>query len=193
MNNTSIHKKEGSKCTAGRPALYKPEIHVPMIIESAMLGRSITQFCADAGIWRTTYYEWQARHKEFREAIKLAEVKREAKLDNRLTPGTEENDEVVLNNVPTSTLQMQRNVVLGNTRQADHVVDIGNAQSQDEKVDIVLRTFSNGFIDTNEAKELLNIIALAQQVKEGITNDEGLMWIRKFREKADEATSAYDK
>lgn len=68
---------------AGRPTGYTDTIGQE-IINLMAGGLSLTAAMADLGFHRDTAYEWQSKHKEFSDAIKLGQAKRQSFLEKRL-------------------------------------------------------------------------------------------------------------
>ncbi len=57
------------------------------IVEMAAQGKSESHFRAKAGICRTTFYKWQKKHEDFKEAVDMAEDARKAFFHDLLLKG----------------------------------------------------------------------------------------------------------
>lgn len=69
--------------TAGRPTDFKPAMGDEILALMAQ-GFSLAAAASDLGIHRQRVYEWMDRHPEFADTVKLAQVKRQRFLENRL-------------------------------------------------------------------------------------------------------------
>lgn len=67
-------QKEGN---VGRPTLYSTDL-CGALVESGSKGLTRIQFCAGIGISKDTFYAWQDKYPEFKEAVKIYEAKIEA-------------------------------------------------------------------------------------------------------------------
>lgn len=67
----------------GRPTEYTPELGA-RILELMEQGLSLTAAAAECDVHRQRVYEWEARHPEFAEDVKLGRAKRQAFLERRL-------------------------------------------------------------------------------------------------------------
>lgn len=67
----------------GRPTDYTPDLGERIIALMAE-GLSLTAAAAECDVHRQRVYEWEARHPEFAELVKLARAKRQAFLERRL-------------------------------------------------------------------------------------------------------------
>ena len=68
---------------AGRPTDFKPE-YGEVILQAMAEGLSLTAAAAEIGIHRQRVYEWEEKHPEFADAIRLARAKRQLFLERRL-------------------------------------------------------------------------------------------------------------
>ena len=68
---------------AGRPTDFTEELG-DEILELMQSGLSLAAAAADLGIHRQRVYEWEARHPEFADTVKLARGKRQLFLERRL-------------------------------------------------------------------------------------------------------------
>lgn len=66
-----------------RPTDYTPDIG-DRILELMASGLSLAAAAAECDVHRQRVYEWEARHPEFADTVKLARVKRQAFLEKRL-------------------------------------------------------------------------------------------------------------
>lgn len=73
---------------AGRPTDYKPA-YGEEILEIMKEGLSLAAAAAELGIHRQRVYEWEERHPEFADTIKLARSKRQLFLERRLLSAKE--------------------------------------------------------------------------------------------------------
>lgn len=69
--------------TAGRPTDYTPKLGAE-ILNLMSEGLSLAAAAADLGIHRQRVYDWETRHPEFADTIKLARSKRQLFLERRL-------------------------------------------------------------------------------------------------------------
>ncbi|WP_192258642.1 terminase small subunit-like protein [Mesorhizobium caraganae] len=69
--------------TAGRPTDYKPT-YAEEILQLMAEGLSLAAAAAELGFHRQRVYEWEERHPEFADTIKLARSKRQLFLERRL-------------------------------------------------------------------------------------------------------------
>lgn len=76
-------KKLPAKRPVGRPTKYKPEF-CKLLIEEAKKGSTIEMIAADLGVHKDTIYEWQDKHPEFSDALKLGRSYQEAFWSRRL-------------------------------------------------------------------------------------------------------------
>lgn len=72
----------------GRPTDYKPE-YGEQILARMSEGLSLAAAAAEINVHRQRVYEWEARHPDFADTVKLARVKRQAFLERRLYGATE--------------------------------------------------------------------------------------------------------
>ena len=72
----------------GRPTDYSPDFG-EQILELMQQGLSLAAAAGELGIHRQRVYEWEARHADFADTVKLARVKRQAFLERRLLSATE--------------------------------------------------------------------------------------------------------
>jgi len=72
----------------GRPTDYR-ETYGEEILNLMAEGLSLAAAAADLGIHRQRVYEWEERHPEFADTIKLARAKRQLFLERRLLKATE--------------------------------------------------------------------------------------------------------
>lgn len=68
---------------AGRPTDFTPEMGEEILTLMAS-GLSLAAAAADLGIHRQRVYEWEERHPEFADTIRLARSKRQLFLERRL-------------------------------------------------------------------------------------------------------------
>lgn len=68
---------------AGRPTEYTPKLG-EQILELMRGGLSLAAAAAECDVHRQRVYEWEAKHPEFADTIKLARSKRQAFLERRL-------------------------------------------------------------------------------------------------------------
>lgn len=68
---------------AGRPTDYNPA-YAEEILQGMAQGLSLAAAAAELGIHRQRVYEWEERHPEFADTIKLARSKRQLFLERRL-------------------------------------------------------------------------------------------------------------
>ena len=54
----------------GRPSSYKPE-YCELLLDLYRQGGSVCDFCAEVGIGRQTYYDWEKANPEFAYTIKI--------------------------------------------------------------------------------------------------------------------------
>lgn len=71
------------KQPVGRPTDYKPQ-YAEEILSLMAEGLSLAAAAAELGIHRQRVYEWEERHPEFADTIKLARSKRQLFLERRL-------------------------------------------------------------------------------------------------------------
>lgn len=69
--------------SAGRPTDFKPAMGEEILALMAQ-GFSLAAAAADLGVHRQRVYEWMDRHPEFADTVKLAQVKRQRFLEQRL-------------------------------------------------------------------------------------------------------------
>ena len=69
---------EPIKNPLGRPPKYDIAFHPSEVIRLGKEGRSKAQMCSAFGIARETLYDWERKHKEFSDALKIAAEHREA-------------------------------------------------------------------------------------------------------------------
>lgn len=74
--------KLGIKLKTGPKPKYDKELHTQGIVEYGIRGKTIAQFCRDAGIAPSTYYNWKQNYDEFREAAEMYENNKEAYYDD---------------------------------------------------------------------------------------------------------------
>lgn len=67
----------------GRPTEYTPELG-ERILELMEEGLSLTAAAAECDVHRQRVYEWEGRHPDFAEDVKLGRAKRQAFLERRL-------------------------------------------------------------------------------------------------------------
>lgn len=67
----------------GRPTEYTPELG-EKILALMQEGLSLTAAAAECDVHRQRVYEWEGRHPEFAEDVKLGRAKRQAFLERRL-------------------------------------------------------------------------------------------------------------
>jgi transposase len=72
---------------AGRPTDYTPTLGAEILTLMAE-GLSLAAAAADLGIHRQRVYDWEAKHPEFADTIKLARAKRQLFLERRLLSST---------------------------------------------------------------------------------------------------------
>ena len=74
------HQKSGpAKGEGGRPSLYNPDYHCPMVIALMSDGLSRYEVARELGISYTgTLYEWEGKYPEFAEALKEGEAMSQA-------------------------------------------------------------------------------------------------------------------
>ena len=58
---------------SGAQTKYEKKIHIQKLLNLFSTGANISSFCAEVEICRDTFYEWVKKHKDFREAFKIAE------------------------------------------------------------------------------------------------------------------------
>lgn len=68
---------------AGRPTDFTPEIG-EKILSKMTEGLSLAAAAAECDVHRQRVYEWEAKHPEFADTIRLARVKRQSFLERRL-------------------------------------------------------------------------------------------------------------
>lgn len=73
----------GGMAKIGRPTDYTPEMG-DKILELMDKGFSLAASASQINIHRQRVYEWMERHPEFADTIRLAQVKRQYFLENRL-------------------------------------------------------------------------------------------------------------
>ena len=67
----------------GRPTDFTPELG-EQILELMSSGLSLAASAAELGVHRQRVYEWEERHPEFADTVKLARAKRQLFLERRL-------------------------------------------------------------------------------------------------------------
>lgn len=72
----------------GRPTDYTPQLG-DQILELMSEGLSLAAAAAECDVHRQRVYEWEERHPDFAELVKLARSKRQAFLERRLMRATE--------------------------------------------------------------------------------------------------------
>jgi hypothetical protein len=72
----------------GRPTEYTPEIG-ERILELMATGLSLSAAAAECDVHRQRVYEWESRHPEFADSVKLARSKRQLFLERRLMDAKE--------------------------------------------------------------------------------------------------------
>lgn len=72
----------------GRPTEFKEE-YADRILDLMAGGLSLAAAAAELDIHRQRVYEWEAKHPEFADAVKLARVKRQLFLERRLLSAME--------------------------------------------------------------------------------------------------------
>jgi len=75
------------KRPVGRPTIYTEELG-HKILEYMSRGLSLTAAAAACDIHRERVYEWEQKHEEFGQLVKLARAKRQYWLENELTTTT---------------------------------------------------------------------------------------------------------
>ena len=73
---------------AGRPTDFTPELG-EQILELMDGGLSLAAAAADLGIHRQRVYDWEEKHPEFADTVKLARSKRQLFLERRLLSANE--------------------------------------------------------------------------------------------------------
>lgn len=73
---------------AGRPTEFTPELGEKILGLMAQ-GLSLAAAAAECDVHRQRVYEWEERHPEFADTVKLARSKRQAFLERRLISATE--------------------------------------------------------------------------------------------------------
>ncbi|WP_102867896.1 helix-turn-helix domain-containing protein [Pseudovibrio exalbescens] len=76
-------KKQAKKAKMGRPTDWTPELG-EVIRQKMEEGLSLAAAAAECGIHRQRVYDWEKRHPDFADTIKLARVQRQAFLERRL-------------------------------------------------------------------------------------------------------------
>lgn len=74
--------------SAGRPTDYTPDLG-ERILALMEEGLSLAAAAAECNVHRQRVYEWEERHPEFADTVKLARVKRQAFLERRLLSASE--------------------------------------------------------------------------------------------------------
>lgn len=75
--------QSSKKNKGGRPTKYNP-IYCDQAIEFMGQGYSLTAFAGSIDVSRDTVYEWQSKHVEFSDAIKMARAKGQMRWEERL-------------------------------------------------------------------------------------------------------------
>lgn len=115
---------------AGRPSQYSDSIRQEVINLMAE-GLSLTAAMAELGFHRDTAYEWQSKHPEFSDAVKLGQAKRQLFLERRLM-GAE------IGAVVTSSIFALKNTGTGDWRdkqEMEHTGDLSIKHSAAELSD----------------------------------------------------------
>lgn len=81
---TGKPKPVKTKAKTGRRTLYDPDIHPDHAKALAMRGYTNDEIATALGITSKTLYEWQKKHSEFGEAIKIGKEPANAKVENAI-------------------------------------------------------------------------------------------------------------
>ncbi len=99
------------------PLEYDPKFG-DQILEIMEQGLSLAAAAGELGIYRQRVYDWEARHPEFAEKVRLGRSKRQAFLERRLLRATE-------GPIVTSTLFALKNAGQGDWREKQEIEHSG--------------------------------------------------------------------
>lgn len=124
---------------AGRPTEYAPELG-EKILALMSEGLSLAAAAGELDIHRQRVYEWEARHPEFADAVKLARSKRQAFLERRLLKAAD-------GPVVTSTIFALKNAGQGDWRDKQEVehsggLELSSKEQRDAAVAAAMRADS---------------------------------------------------
>lgn len=143
---------------AGKPTLYKKDVHIPMLIESFMEGHDIYQFCAKAYISRKTLYNWMDKCADLR-------VTYEALLT--LAQGWWEHKGATDKDVnPTVWSMIMKNRFNYANERRLAIPKIKGAKTFDEQYEAIVDHLSEGNITGQEANQLANLISAGVRIKQ---------------------------
>ncbi|WP_157035699.1 terminase small subunit-like protein [Sphingobium chungbukense] len=114
---------------AGRPTDFTPELGEQILALMAE-GLSLAAAAAELNIHRQRVYEWEDRHPEFADTVKLARSKRQAFLERRLLRASE-------GPVVTSTIFALKNAGQGDWRDKVETEHSGEINQKITKIELV--------------------------------------------------------
>jgi hypothetical protein len=120
----------------GRPTDYTPELG-EQILQLMSEGLSLAAAAGELDVHRQRIYEWEDRHPDFADAVKLARSKRQAFLERRLLRAAE-------GPVVTSTIFALKNAGQGDWRDKQEVehsggVEVSTKEQRDAAVAAAMR------------------------------------------------------
>ena len=127
----------------GRPTDYTPELG-EQILNLMAEGLSLAAAAGECNVHRQRVYDWEARHPEFQDSIRLARSKRQSFLERRLLAATE-------GPVVTSSIFALKNAGQGDWRDK-HEVD--NTSSDGS---MTPRVFDASKLSTEALKEIAGL------------------------------------
>lgn len=114
---------------AGRPTDFTPELG-EKILSLMAEGLSLAAAAAECDIHRQRVYEWEERHPEFADTVKLARSKRQAFLERRLLKAAE-------GPVVTSTIFALKNAGQGDWRDKVETEHSGEITQKITRIELV--------------------------------------------------------
>lgn len=115
--------------SAGRPTDFTPELG-EKILCLMNEGLSLAAAAAECDVHRQRVYEWEARHPEFADTVKLARSKRQAFLERRLLGATE-------GPVVTSSIFALKNAGQGDWRDKVETEHSGEVTQKISRIELV--------------------------------------------------------
>lgn len=115
--------------SAGRPTDFTPELG-EKILGLMNEGLSLAAAAAECDVHRQRVYEWEARHPEFADTVKLARSKRQAFLERRLLGATE-------GPVVTSSIFALKNAGQGDWRDKVETEHSGEVTQKISRIELV--------------------------------------------------------
>ena len=141
---------------SGKEVIYDEAIHIPLLLELFMVGGNVCNFCCEAEMSDTCFYNWLKRYKNFNSAYEVAKRLAHAHWEG---PAKLQTDNKIW------TLIMKNRFGYTEQRKLE-ISSLKAAQKFAEQYGVIVTEISKGTLTGPEAQQLTNIIATGADIDE---------------------------